>query len=453
MKIIVLFSLLFALINANSLDFSLIKKGQKQDSNVLLVIGGIQGDEPGGFNAATLLATHYEITKGSVWIVPNLNFYSIVERSRGPYGDMNRKFAYLPKTDPEYHIVQSIKNLILDKSVDMIVNLHDGSGFYREKWINKYKNPYRWGQSCIVDQTKLENIKYGNLEEIATSVKNYINQNIINKEHIYGVKNTKTKFGDKEMEKSLTYFAIKNGKSAYANEASKSFGTSTRAYYHLLALEKYMQIMGIEYKRKFNLTPQNVKSAINDSDLQVVLYENKLLIPIRNARKNIYFFPIKKNKEIKYQSDNPLVAITPKKNRYRVSYGNNRMANLYPEFLDYDYSLNKVEMDIDGKIKEVPFGAIVKANDNFTVKTKAGYRTNVIGFYKRNLKNESHIKISEKDIKKRYSVDKKGKIFRIEIYKDKKFSGMILVNFDKKSKPKIIQKIALQKEFSKSSRI
>ena len=65
-------------LSANDFNFDLIKKGT-DDNNTLLVIGGIQGDEPGGFISASLLSTHYEITKGSVWIVPNLNFYSIIK--------------------------------------------------------------------------------------------------------------------------------------------------------------------------------------------------------------------------------------------------------------------------------------------------------------------------------------------------------------------------------------
>ncbi|MCF6240609.1 MAG: hypothetical protein L3J74_04600 [Bacteroidales bacterium] len=67
------------------LDFTLIKKGDSNSNNVLLIVGGIQGDEPGGFMAASLLSTHYEITKGAVWIVPNFNFYSIIKRNRGRY--------------------------------------------------------------------------------------------------------------------------------------------------------------------------------------------------------------------------------------------------------------------------------------------------------------------------------------------------------------------------------
>ena len=53
-------------------DFTLHRLGTGNPA--LLVVGGIQGDEPGGFSAASLLVTHYRITSGSVWVVPNLNF-------------------------------------------------------------------------------------------------------------------------------------------------------------------------------------------------------------------------------------------------------------------------------------------------------------------------------------------------------------------------------------------
>lgn len=67
--------------------------------------------------AASLIATHYEIKKGSVWIVPNLNFYSIIKRSRGPFGDLNRKFANLSQNDPDFGAVKRIKEYITDNKV------------------------------------------------------------------------------------------------------------------------------------------------------------------------------------------------------------------------------------------------------------------------------------------------------------------------------------------------
>lgn len=71
--------------NLKNFEFNIIKKG-KQNDNTLLIVGGIQGDEPGGFMAASLIATHYDIVEGSVWVVPNLNFYSILKEAEVPLG-------------------------------------------------------------------------------------------------------------------------------------------------------------------------------------------------------------------------------------------------------------------------------------------------------------------------------------------------------------------------------
>ncbi len=61
-----------AVFASGNLDFTLHKLGT-DDGPTMLIVGGIQGDEPGGFNAANLIVSQYRITKGSVWVVPNLN--------------------------------------------------------------------------------------------------------------------------------------------------------------------------------------------------------------------------------------------------------------------------------------------------------------------------------------------------------------------------------------------
>ena len=443
MRVFLIFLIFLSSVFSSKYDFSLYKLGD--DSNAtLLIFGGIQGDEPGGFNAASLLVTHYKIKKGSVWVVPNLNFYSILLRSRGPYGDMNRKFARLSPTDPEFNIVQKAKELIKSPNVDMVINLHDGSGFYRPTWEDKWHNPSRWGQSCIVDQTAIESSKYGNLEKIAYRVRDHINSMLHKKEHQFSVKDTHTRDGDKEMEKSLTFFAINQGKPAFGNEASKNFGTHFRVYYHLLAVEEYMRIHGIEFERDFKLTPYWVKKAINNEDLKIVLYDNKLLLPVSNARNKLNFIPFKKGSDISYKANHPLVALLKKKEWYRVCYGNRRKAMLYPEYFEYDNSINTIQVQIDNNKKLVPLGTIINAKNEFLVDVPDGYRVNVIGWKKKGIENEKDVIIKKSEIAKYYSIDKKGKIFRVEIYKDDKFSGMVLVNFDdKKITP--INKIASAK--------
>ena len=425
------YSLLFVffttLLSANNhYDFDLIKKG-KDDGNTLLVVGGIQGDEPGGFISASLLATHYEITKGSVWIVPNLNFYSIIQRSRGPYGDMNRKFAYLSKKDPEYKTIQRIKSYIKDDNVKLVVNLHDGSGFFRPTYEDKLHSPERWGQCSIIDQSKLNIPKYGNLKEISDKVVAHVNQNLMKSEHKYHSHNTRTVEGNKEMKKSLTYFAINNAKAAFGNEASKSLATHERVYYHLLALEKYMDIMGIEYTRKFNFTAKGVHGSINN-DIYISLYDNKIKLPLSKIRGLLKFFPIKKDKILDFEASNPLLTVVKEKNIYTIHYGNRRLSKLKADYQEYNEQNNTVKLLVDGKLQDVAFGSIVNVSNNFLVKYNKNFRVNIIGYTNKN-KIETDISIRKNQIASQFSVDKGGAIYRVEYYNANKFAGMILVKF------------------------
>ena len=427
-----LFNFLFVLllatvVNASTtMDFDLIKKG-KENNNTLLIIGGIQGDEPGGFISASLLATHYEITKGSLWVVPNLNFHSIIERSRGPYGDMNRKFAHLSKKDPEYETIQRIKRYIRDDKVKLIVNLHDGSGFYRPKYEDKLHSPHRWGQCSIIDQSTIDIPMYGNLESISNAVVSHVNDNLLRYEDRYHLHNTRTVEGDKEMEKTLTYYAINHGKAAFGNEASKNLATHKRVYYHLLAIEKYMDIMGIEYKRKLSLNSKGVYSAINN-DIYISLYNDKIKLPLSQVRTLLKYFPIKKGSKVDFEASNPLLAIVKKGDIYTIQYGNRRLLKLKADYQEYDNSKNIVKLEIDGKMKDYSFGSIIDVDKNFLVKNDNDFRVNVIG-YTNKRKLETDVKIHKSQFSKAHSVDKKGLVYRVEYYSKKKFAGMVLVKF------------------------
>ncbi len=418
--------------NNDDLNFKLIKKGI-QDDNTLLIVGGIQGDEPGGFMAASLIATHYEITKGSVWIVPNLNFNSIIKRSRGPFGDMNRKFAYISKEDPDFLDVKRIKELIKKPEVKLILNLHDGSGYFRKKHIDKEHSPYKWGQSSIIDQATLNVPVYGNLEEIGKRICEKVNANLIRKEDIYHLHNTKTKLGDKEMEKTLTYYAINNGKAAFGNEASKELPVHERTYYHLLALEEYMTIMGIEFKRKFDLQPLALRNVI-DNDIYISFYDDKIRLPLSQVRSYISYFPIKKDGIIDFKPSSPVMTVVKNSNStYAIHYGNRKLSVLEPDYLEVSEKKESVKFKIDGKEQSVEVGSLIDVSKSFYVFPN-NYRVNVIGYVNKSHKNEAGIKIEKDEIIKRFSLDRKGQIYRVEFYNktDNKFAGMVLVKFTKK---------------------
>lgn len=411
-------------------EFSLIKLGT-DNNNTVLVTGGIQGDEPGGFMSANLLARGYEITSGSLYVAPNLNMPSIIKKSRGVNGDMNRKFDTLSEKDPEKDVVEQIKSLVLQPNITMLINLHDGSGFYRPKYINKTMNPNRWGNIAIIDQATLPNAIYGDLEATANKVVKELNKHLLDPKHKYHLRNTHTAKGDKEMLKSLSYFAIKNGKAAYANEASKTLPVHERVYYHLIAVEEYLKLAGIEFKRKFELTPQGVKKAL-DEDLSVLVCGKFMFY---SPKSRLGYIPLSNDGELEFDCDNALVALTKNKDGYNIHYGNKIVTRFTPQFFEYSNLINEIEIRIDeGEPEFVILGQKISAKNSFEIIKRDGVRTNIIGYGTIPV-DESGIKISKDMIKSRFSMDKDESIYRVEFYEETdskdKFIGMILVEFVK----------------------
>lgn len=429
MRIIAFCLLLFTLpALAQSLDFSLHKKTSGQPGRTLLIIGGIQGDEPGGFLSASLIATRYEITEGNVWVVPNLNFPSILDRSRGTNGDMNRKFAHLDPSDPDYETVERIKTIITDPHVDLVLNLHDGSGFYHEEYIDTLNNPRRWGQSLIIDQIRMNHDEFGNLQEIAHFIADKVNQNLLDRQHEFRVKNTQTSFGNAEMEKALTWFAIQNNKPALANETSKTLPTHLRVYYQLVALEAYMDYMGIKFTKDFELTPESVREVINDR-LQLWLHNRTVSLNLVDIRPFINYFPMQKGVEPIPETTNPLIAMRKTDGLYQVFYGNRKLTTLKPEYFDFASGMETVTIVTDRKTQTVSLGEQVEARSNFYILPTEGIRANVIGYVHEDYTNESGLIIQKDDLMKRFSLDSKGTMFRLEFYRADQFLGMVTVRF------------------------
>lgn len=417
--------------NAKPINFSLYKLDSNNQSNkpALLIISGIQGDEPGGFNATSILIKHYKILDGNIWIVPNLNQHSILRNNRGIYGDMNRKFANLSKNDPEYQIIQNIKKIILDENVARILHLHDGSGFYRETYINNLLNQNRWGNCSVIDQKTLFEIN--DLNNNITQVVDYINTNLLDELHRYRVRNTNTSNGDTEQDKSLTYFATINKKMAFANEASKSLPLNQRVYYHLLAIEGMMKSMDIKFDRDFNLDIKSIDKLINHENTNIVI-NDIIEIPLHDIKPIINYFPAQKG-DMNFYSNTPIVWLFKDGKNYRIKHGNKNITQLKPFYIEFDYSLKSINIIIDGNEVEAPIGTIVSLKDSFII-PQLDYRVNVIGYYKENIDSEVGIEIKKDDLMDKFSIDKDGKKYRIEFYKqtngeEDKFAGMIILDF------------------------
>lgn len=176
-----------------------------------LIVGGIQGDEPGGYLSADLYVDAW-LDKGDLIIIPRANFKSIILFNRGIDGDMNRRFIDNKTKHEMDQVVDIIQKLMSE--VDFFLHLHDGSGFYSPKYVNALRNPFRWGQSVIVDAEKYTcNGKELNLGKIARQVVSETNKKIKNKDYHFEYFNTDTDNPNtkyKDMKKTATYYALKN---------------------------------------------------------------------------------------------------------------------------------------------------------------------------------------------------------------------------------------------------
>ena len=130
-------------------ELNIYKIKGKKPGKTLMLIGGIQGNEPGGFLSADLYAD-MSLDRGNLIVVPRANFYSIITNQRGPNGDMNRKFNLEDNSSTmEDQIVSILKKLINES--DYLINLHDGAGYYHPTYIDKWRNPTLFGQAIVGD--------------------------------------------------------------------------------------------------------------------------------------------------------------------------------------------------------------------------------------------------------------------------------------------------------------
>ncbi|MBU1659022.1 succinylglutamate desuccinylase/aspartoacylase family protein [bacterium] len=410
-------------------DIQLIKKENTDSNTTLLVIAGIHGDEPGGYFASSILSTHYNITSKNLWIVPNLNKDSIQEDKRGINGDMNRKFSTIEKHDKDEKIVTEIKKIILSQNVSLVLNLHDGHGFYRKKDQGNIFNPNAWGQTCVIDQCKLDkNQPFGNLDTIASSVKDNLNKKLLLEHHSFDVKNTNTKFDDETMQLSLTYYAVTNNKPAFAIESSKNLSSlSQKVFYQLLAIEEFMKIMDISFSRNFELNEVEIDKILHENGTLNI--NNNILLNFNDIKKSLSYIPIKSSGN-RFDFSHPLGSVKRVNGDYIVYLGNKKITTLKPQYFKIAKKcFENFDVKIDGKVVSVPQASDIFVNDDFRIMDGKGFRVNVIGFKSSKFTNEVGVDINLMSLDKDFSVDENNKVYRIEFYKDDEFCSMSMVHF------------------------
>jgi len=189
----------------------------------VMVQGGIQGDEQSGFVTAQLLSRS-TLHRGNLIVLPRANVPSINLHLRQINVDMNRRFDKNYNRFYEDRVARVIRFLL--PQCDAFIHLHEGSGFYYPTYIDKMRNPKRYGQSIIVDTLLWKGARHSiNLENTVNDVLSRLNSHI--RSHDYQFKLFNTRTFDKatsypEMRKSLTCYALaEHNIPAIAVEVSK----------------------------------------------------------------------------------------------------------------------------------------------------------------------------------------------------------------------------------------
>ncbi|MBI5893937.1 MAG: succinylglutamate desuccinylase/aspartoacylase family protein [Deltaproteobacteria bacterium] len=237
-----------------------------EKGKTLMVIGGIQGDEPGGYTTADLYAD-MALKRGNLIVVPRANFLSIIEHKRQINNDMNRRFQ--PPYTKEYYedrVVDILKDLIGQS--DYLLNLHEGSGFFRKEWISDLKNPMRFGQSIIADTDVYSSKKSDKdikLGDIARKIIETVNKNIEDPEYHFNFNNHRTFEKDTkhaEQRRSATYYAISTHEiPAFGIETSKEIkDLETKVRFQTMVVNASME--------EFDIIPENPKIALDPPRLK-----------------------------------------------------------------------------------------------------------------------------------------------------------------------------------------
>jgi len=193
-------------------EFSvLIIRGAKE-GKTLLVVAGIHGDE----RTPMLAVERYAdvcLLSGTLILIPRLNTVAIRRHRRsGLGGDMNRLFGVSAAgKNPDARVVEVVKGFI--RQSDCVLNLHQGDGFYSPTWIDRKRNPLKWGQSNVIDTPVFDTPDGGRMEldAFARRVVERTNRDIPLSKYYFHVNNTDTESETslhKEQRKSLTYWAV-----------------------------------------------------------------------------------------------------------------------------------------------------------------------------------------------------------------------------------------------------
>lgn len=105
---------------------------------IVLVLGGVHGNEPGGWLAAEEVVETVRPANGALIIIPKANRVAtnLFERTTDAMGDLNRSYPGNPAGKPMEVMAAEIMQVLTAQHVSVVLDLHESWAFYNNRTQN-----------------------------------------------------------------------------------------------------------------------------------------------------------------------------------------------------------------------------------------------------------------------------------------------------------------------------
>ena len=112
--------------------------GSGRPGKVVMVLGGVHGNEPGGWMAAERLQTSFRPASGAFLVIPRANKQATLAFDRtGGLGDLNRSYPGSPDSaTPMARMAAQIIDVLREFQVDVLLDMHESWAFYKDRQQN-----------------------------------------------------------------------------------------------------------------------------------------------------------------------------------------------------------------------------------------------------------------------------------------------------------------------------
>lgn len=119
-------------------ETSLYIFGSGQPGEIITVLGGVHGNEPGGWLAAERIVDTIRPTNGALLVIPRANRVAtnLFERTTDAMGDLNRSYPGDPAGKPMQVMAAEIMDVLREFRATVVIDMHESWAFYNNRTQN-----------------------------------------------------------------------------------------------------------------------------------------------------------------------------------------------------------------------------------------------------------------------------------------------------------------------------